>query len=122
MCACTAAATDDQPRASQSEELQEIFSVIVPVNGPTLVNGESADSDALLIQRAKEALARDPETRAVINADAAVQHGRVIHTLDLLKSVTSEEARERVTVYMEGLAQMRNDWARRDKRRSKRSG
>ena len=42
--------------------------------------------------------------------------------LDLLKSMTSEEARERVTVYMEGLAQMRNDWARRDKRRSKRSG
>ena len=30
--------------------------------------------------------------------------------LDLLKSMGSEEERERVTVYMEGLAQMRSDW------------
>ena len=39
--------------------------------------------------------------------------------LDLLKSMTSEEERERVTVYMEGLAQMRNDWARQGKRKKK---
>ena len=30
--------------------------------------------------------------------------------LDLLKSMPSEEERERATVYMEGLAQMRSDW------------
>jgi hypothetical protein len=40
--------------------------------------------------------------------------------LDLLKSMTSEDERERVTVYMEGLAQMRNDWARQDRRRKPR--
>ena len=39
--------------------------------------------------------------------------------LDLLKSMGSEEERERATVYMEGLAQMRNDW--RGKGRSKKS-
>lgn len=33
--------------------------------------------------------------------------------LDFLKSMTSEEERERATVYMEGLAQMRLDWAPR---------
>jgi hypothetical protein len=32
--------------------------------------------------------------------------------LDLLKSMASEEERERATVYMEGLAQMRSDWQR----------
>jgi len=32
--------------------------------------------------------------------------------LDLLKSMASEEERERATVYMEGLAQMRSDWKR----------
>ena len=32
--------------------------------------------------------------------------------LDLLKSMASEEERERATVYMEGLAQMRSDWNR----------
>jgi hypothetical protein len=32
--------------------------------------------------------------------------------LDLLKSMHSEEERERATVYMEGMAQMRSEWAR----------
>ena len=36
--------------------------------------------------------------------------------LDLLKSMASEEERERATVYMEGLAEMYKDW-RRGKRR-----
>ena len=31
--------------------------------------------------------------------------------LDLLKSMATEDERERATVYMEGLAQMRSDWA-----------
>ena len=35
--------------------------------------------------------------------------------LDLLKSMTTEEERERATVYMEGLAQMRADWAKAEK-------
>lgn len=30
--------------------------------------------------------------------------------LDLLKSMNSEEERERVAVYMDGLSQMRSDW------------
>ena len=37
--------------------------------------------------------------------------------LDLLKSMNSEEERERATVYMEGLAQMRKDWAGKNKRK-----
>lgn len=32
--------------------------------------------------------------------------------LDLLKSIPSEEERERATVFMEGLAEMRRDWLR----------
>ena len=36
--------------------------------------------------------------------------------LGLLKSMNSEDERERATVYMEGLAQMRADWARSQKR------
>jgi hypothetical protein len=41
--------------------------------------------------------------------------------LDLLKSMASEEERERATVYMEGLAQMRSDWNRAGKRRARRT-
>ena len=39
--------------------------------------------------------------------------------LDLLKSMNSEEERERATVYMEGLAEMYKDWVRRKKKRNK---
>ena len=39
-------------------------------------------------------------------------HDDLARALDLLKSMTTEEERERATVYMEGLAQMRSDWAR----------
>src|SRR5258708_6541319 len=50
----------DLPRASQSEELQVVFSVIVPVTGPTLVNGEPATTDDVLLRLAKEALVQRP--------------------------------------------------------------
>ena len=42
--------------------------------------------------------------------------------LDLLKSMASEEERERATVYMEGMAQMRNEWNRGNKGRGKAPG
>ena len=37
--------------------------------------------------------------------------------LDLLKSMNSEDERERAAVYMDGLAQMRADWGRKKKRK-----
>jgi hypothetical protein len=53
-------------------------------------------------------------TRQTIDLDLA-------KALDLLKSLGSEEERERATVYMEGLAQMRKDWSprRRGSQKSK---
>jgi len=46
-------------------------------------------------------------TRRTIEHDIA-------HAIELLKSLPSEEEREKATVYMEGLAQMRRDWARKN--------
>jgi len=37
--------------------------------------------------------------------------------LQILKSMNSEDERERAAVYMDGLSQMRSDWARRGKRK-----
>ncbi len=56
-------------------------------------------------------------TRQTIQAD-------LTKALDLLKSFGSEDERERATVYMDGLAQMRSDWAREGgpKKRSGGSG
>ncbi len=52
-------------------------------------------------------------TKQTIHADLA-------KALQLLKSMASEEERERAAVYMDGLAQMRADWTRPKKRRRSR--
>ena len=39
----------------------------------------------------------------------------IAHAIELLKSLPSEEEREKATVYMEGLAQMRREWTRKKK-------
>lgn len=39
--------------------------------------------------------------------------------LDLLKSMPSEEERDRVAVFMDGLAQMRSDWGKSGSKKSK---
>ena len=39
--------------------------------------------------------------------------------LDLLKSIPSEDERERATVYMEGMAQMRRDWGGSQRQKAK---
>jgi biopolymer transport protein TolR len=74
----------DLPQASKSEALQTIFSVVVPVEGSLLVDGEPV-SDEVLSEKARAALASDPELRAVIQADRDVTHGRVMGVLDRLK-------------------------------------
>lgn len=53
-------------------------------DGQLFVNGVPSN-DAALEARARDARARDPELRAVIQADGAVPHRRVIAVLDLLK-------------------------------------
>lgn len=42
-----------------------------------------------------------------------IQHD-LVHAIELLRSLPSEEEREKATVYMEGLAQMRREWARKN--------
>lgn len=75
----------DLPQASQGEEVQSIFAVTIPKTGELLVDG-SAVEDAALDARVREALAKDKELRAVIQADGDVPHRRVIDVLDRLKS------------------------------------
>jgi hypothetical protein len=49
-------------------------------------------------------------TRATIARD-------LDRAIDLLRGLASEAERERVAVYMDGLAQMRRDWAKGKKKR-----
>jgi hypothetical protein len=41
--------------------------------------------------------------------------------VDLLKSLATEEQRERAAVFMDGLAEMRSDWGKAGKRKTPRS-
>lgn len=75
----------DLPQAAKTEEVQVVFSVIVPERGATTVNGQAVPNDAALSGLAREALARDGELRAVIQADGAVTHRRLMAVLDALK-------------------------------------
>ncbi|MEM7138494.1 MAG: biopolymer transporter ExbD [Myxococcota bacterium] len=74
----------DLPEASQAEEIQTIFAVGVDPTGALTVDGEAC-ADQSLDDLARAALERDSALRAVIQADGAVPHRRVIEVLDLLK-------------------------------------
>ncbi len=75
----------DLPHAAHGEEVQVVLSVILPERGPTLVNGAPIPDDATFTEKAKAALGGSPDLRAVIQADGAVPHRKVLHVLDLLK-------------------------------------
>ena len=75
----------DLPVASQSEAQQTVLSVIMPASGPMLVDGAPSD-EAALAARVRAVLAREPAARAVIQADRAVPHGRVMGVLDAMKA------------------------------------
>jgi phage terminase small subunit len=53
------------------------------------------------------------EIRAIyFNTTKQTIQNDVAHAIELLKRLPDEETREKATVYMHGLAEMRNQWAR----------
>jgi biopolymer transport protein ExbD len=75
----------DLPHAAHGEEVQVVLSLIVPAQGPILVDGAALPSDDALEGKARTAAAGNPDLRAVIQADGAVPHRRVIRLLDQLR-------------------------------------
>lgn len=75
----------DLPAASEGQEVQMIFSVLLPVDGSILVNGAVIAGVAELENRARQTLTSNETLRAVIQADGAVPHREVIKVLDTLK-------------------------------------
>ncbi len=76
----------DLPKAANGQDVQMIFGVELHQNGDILVDGKKLGKDEDVLQYSKDALAKNPELRAVIRADTQVQHGRVIKVLDLMKT------------------------------------
>jgi biopolymer transport protein ExbD len=75
----------DLPKASQGSDIQVVFSVSMGADGTTQVDGKAIANDEAVLALAEAAQQKSPELRAIIKADSAVPHGRVIHVLDLLK-------------------------------------
>jgi biopolymer transport protein ExbD len=75
----------DLPKAASGEALQTVFSVELSVDGRIRVDSETIANDEAVGPLAKVAFHKNKDLRAVIRADKKVEHGRVIHVLDLLK-------------------------------------
>src|SRR5262245_7722543 len=75
----------DLPKAASGEVLQTVFSVELLADGRTRIDSEFVPNDEEVGTKGKAALAKNRDLRAVIRADKKVEHGRVIHVLDLMK-------------------------------------
>jgi biopolymer transport protein ExbD len=76
----------DLPKAATgTSDVQTVFSILLAADGRTVVDSSQIANDEAILPLARTAQAAHPELRAVIKADSAVTHGRVIHVLDLLK-------------------------------------
>jgi len=74
----------DLPKAASGESIQTVFSVELTADGKTVVDSTPVANDDLISGLAKRAKEKNKDLRAVIRADSKVEHGRVIHVLDLL--------------------------------------
>ena len=75
----------DLPRAATGGEVQQVFALSLRADGATFVDGALTNRDEDLLLRAKSALTKNSELRAVVQADGSVPHQRVLHALDVLR-------------------------------------
>jgi biopolymer transport protein ExbD len=75
----------DLPKASELVTVQTIFVVPVRANGDIRIDGQPVTSDSAIVELARGAVAKNPDLRAVINADKSIAYGAIIHLLDLLR-------------------------------------
>ena len=75
----------DLPKAASGADIQTGFSSVLASDGTTQIDSKTVPGDDAILAQARAAREKNPELRAIIKADAAVPHGRVIHVLDLLK-------------------------------------
>ncbi len=93
----------DLPKAATgTSDVQLVFSIVLAADGRAVVDGKPIANDDAILQLARDAQQSHPDLRAVIKADAAVTHGRVIHVLDLLKQAKVTKIAFGVTPVVQG--------------------
>lgn len=81
------AITVDLPKAKTGSEVQEVLSVVLVAPEGMQVNGKPiVENDDALVALGRAALQQTPDVRAVVKADGAVPHARVMHALDQLRT------------------------------------
>ncbi len=74
------------PKAASGEDTTPSqLTVTITSDGKAMLNGKISTDDEITAF-AKAALAKKPETQAIISADKDVPHGRVISVIDLVKT------------------------------------
>ena len=75
----------DLPRAANAgESTGTTLAVMLTRDGDIYLDGRKRDETALR-DAAREAAAKDKDTRVIISADKNALHGAVVHVLDLIK-------------------------------------
>jgi biopolymer transport protein TolR len=75
------------PRASQATALNPTtLAITVTRDGALYLNGKTT-APAALREAVAAAVAKDPQTQAIISGDKAVSHGRIVWVLDVVKSL-----------------------------------
>ena len=64
---------------------QPFFSIVLRADGTTAIDNRAVPSDDVVLAQAKTAHDSNNDLHAIIKADTAVPHVRVIHVLDLLR-------------------------------------
>jgi biopolymer transport protein ExbD len=76
----------DLPKAATGGAVQTVLAVSIDARGALSVDGAALGGEGELGARARAAASRDRELRAVVHADAAVAHGRVVRVMDVLRT------------------------------------
>lgn len=75
----------DLPKAASAGATQTVFTVSVDKEGAVFADGKPIANEGELRVAARAALATNPETRTVIQADGAAHHSAVLHAMDELR-------------------------------------
>ena len=92
----------DLPKSATGENMQSIFSVDMSLDGKVRVDQKVLANDDAILPAAREARGINKEVRAVIRADKKVEHGRVIHVLDLLRQAGISKIAFAITPVVKG--------------------
>jgi biopolymer transport protein ExbD len=72
-------------KSAHAVDVQSPLTVELAAGGAVRVGGQDVASDAAVVRLVQDARAKAPDLRAILRADKAVPHGRVLRAMELIK-------------------------------------